>query len=364
MNQLRWGLLSTASIARKNWRGLALAENARLVAVASRETAKAQKFIDECSAQTPMDEPVVAIGSYSDLLARDDIDAVYIPLPTGLRKEWIIKALQAGKHVLSEKPVAMTMPDMKHIADEAKKAGVQFMDGVMFAHSNRYEKLLEFVLAENGIGTVRRISSSFTFLGGKEFQAANIRGYHDLEPLGCLGDLGWYCVRMSLGVKNWQTPSAVIGRTLHAYGRDTDDRVPSEFSGDLFFPDGTTANIFCSFLIEIQQWAHISGDKGNVFLDDFVLPFAGDSNLFKSSAATFDVNGCDASMQSNAQDHVTEEAAAGKPTAQETNMFRNFSNDVLRKNIQSRWLDQTIATQRVISALKQSSDAGSKLIEL
>ena len=83
----RWGILGSAGIAQKNWQSIRNAENAELVAVASRDVAKSQDFIDRCSAQIPHAVMPEAMGSYDDLLARDDVDAIYLPLPTGLRSE-------------------------------------------------------------------------------------------------------------------------------------------------------------------------------------------------------------------------------------------------------------------------------------
>ncbi|MFM7604302.1 MAG: Gfo/Idh/MocA family protein, partial [Prosthecobacter sp.] len=125
----RWGILGAAFIARKNWQAIREAGNAMLVAVASRDLNRAQAFIDECQAQVP--HPIVpqAMDSYEALLARRDIDAVYIPLPTGIRKEWVIHAAQAGKHVLVEKPVGCELNDVAEMVAACEKHGVQFMDG-------------------------------------------------------------------------------------------------------------------------------------------------------------------------------------------------------------------------------------------
>ena len=92
----------------KNWHSIAVSGNAQVVAVASRSQEKAQAFIDACQASVPVAHTVDAVGSYDDLLARDDIDAVYVPLPTGIRKEWVVKAANAGKHVVVEKPLEIT----------------------------------------------------------------------------------------------------------------------------------------------------------------------------------------------------------------------------------------------------------------
>src|ERR1044071_5151799 len=92
---IRWGILSAANIARKNWKAIRNSGNGAVVAVASRDLARAQKFIDECQAHTPMGNNVQAFASYDELLASKDIDAVYIPLPTGVRKQWVLRAAAA-----------------------------------------------------------------------------------------------------------------------------------------------------------------------------------------------------------------------------------------------------------------------------
>ena len=126
--------ISAASIARKNWQSIRDAGNARLVAVASRDQAKAQAFIDACQTQVPHPTKPEALGSYEALLARPDIDAVYVPLPTGLKKEWVIRAARAGKHVLVEKPVGCVGADVAEMIAACAQHDVQFMDGVMFMH--------------------------------------------------------------------------------------------------------------------------------------------------------------------------------------------------------------------------------------
>src|SRR5438067_858547 len=108
---------------------------------------------------------------------------------------------------------------------------VQFMDGVMFMHSARLPKLREVLARE--IGQVRRITSAFSFVGNEEFFANNIRTSQALEPFGCLGDLGWYCIRLALWVMNDQLPERVSGRVLQSAGKKS-GAVPAEFSGELF----------------------------------------------------------------------------------------------------------------------------------
>ncbi|MDA0285010.1 MAG: Gfo/Idh/MocA family oxidoreductase, partial [Planctomycetota bacterium] len=111
----RWGILGTAGISRKNWHSIRNSENATLVAVASRSSERAQQYIDECQRDVSQLPVPRAVGSYEELLTADDIDAVYVPLPTGIRAEWVIRAAEAGKHVLCEKPCGLDAAEVQRI---------------------------------------------------------------------------------------------------------------------------------------------------------------------------------------------------------------------------------------------------------
>ena len=188
----RWGILGAATIARKNWQAIRRSGNGVVRAVASRDAARAQQWIDENQADHPFPEPPVAVVGYDTLIARDDIDAVYVPLPTGVRKEWVIAAARAGKHVLCEKPCGPRADDVEDMIAACREAGVQFMDGVMFMHSDRLPALRQVLDDGEAVGTIKRIASQFSFLAPDDFLAGgNIRVNADLEPLGSLGDLGW-----------------------------------------------------------------------------------------------------------------------------------------------------------------------------
>lgn len=267
--KIRWGILGTANIAHKNWQAIRLSGNSTVTGVASRELERSRKFIAECQAQVPMECEPETFGSYEELLASDEIDAVYLPLPTGLRKEWVLRAAAAGKHVLSEKPCAVSVADLREMIDACKQHRVQFMDGVMFMHSQRLPRLREILDDGQSVGEVRRITSAFSFLGSGDFLMSNIRGNAQLEPNGSLGDLGWYCIRFALWVMNWEMPEEVTGRILSRQGA-----VPTEFSGELFFKSGVSASFYCSFITENQEWAIVSGTRGYLEVRDFVLPFA------------------------------------------------------------------------------------------
>ena len=355
----RWGILGTANIARKNWKAIRLADNATLTAVASRGAARAKQFIDECQGQVPFTQSPAACGGYEDLLRRTDVDAVYIPLPTGIRREWVVKAAEAGKHVLCEKPCGASAADLRVMLDACRKSKVQFMDGVMFMHSARLPLLRKVIDDGESLGKLRRIATQFSFKGSDEFLKSNIRVNQELEPLGALGDLGWYNIRFSLWVMNYQLPERASGRILAEH-----NRVPTEFSAELFFPMGVSASFYCAFNSENQEWAHLSGTNGSVSLADFVLPFYGAEAAIAVSQPVFTVRGCEFHMEEHTRRLVVREYSEGAPGAQEVNMIRNFSELVIAKKVDPSWGEIAMKTQVVLDACLQSAREGGKLLEV
>jgi predicted dehydrogenase len=357
----RWGILGTANIARKNWRAIHNAGNATLSAVASRDVAKARQFIAECQRDVPFSSAPAACGGYDELLKRSDVDAVYIPLPTGIRREWVVKAAQAGKHVLCEKPCGTNSADVRAMLDACRASRVQFMDGVMFMHSARLPLLRKVLDDGESVGVLRRIASHFCFQATGDFMAKNIRVSHDLEPLGTLGDLGWYNLRFSLWVMKYQMPERASGRILHEQGSGKKP-VPVEFSGELFFGGGVSASFYCSFRTENQQWADISGTKGSIALDDFVLPFYGAEAAFEVNQPFFRASGCFFHMESHPRRYAVREYSEGAPGAQEVNMIRNFSALATSGKLDPTWGDTALQTQTVLDACLQSAEGGGKLV--
>ncbi len=355
----RWGILGTAHIARKNWKAIRNAGNSSLVAVASRERERARRFIAECQADVPLTPQPAACGSYRELLDRDDIDAVYVPLPTGIRKEWVIQAAQAGKHVLCEKPCAVCAADLRAMLDACRQNRVQFMDGVMFMHSRRLALLRQTLDDGHTIGSIRRIASQFSFLAPDDFLATNIRASNVLEPLGCLGDLGWYTIRFSLWVMNEQLPQRVVGRVLVEHNAGAGPAVPMEFSGEMFFAGGATASFYCSFRTGDQQWANVSGTHGYLHVPDFVVPFYGNEVSFETNAPVFRVQNCDFNMESHPRRFAVDEHSSGTANAQEAHMIRTFADIVTSGQLQPRWGEQALATQQVLDALLRSARQGS-----
>jgi predicted dehydrogenase len=346
----RWGILGAANIAKKNWHAIHNSGNGTLVAVASRNAERGAAWVRENQSLVAF-EPAPRVCSYEELLSSRDIDAVYIPLPTGIRKEWVIKAASAGKHVLCEKPCATNAADLAEMIEACHQHNVQFMDGVMFMHSARLPKLRSILDDGESIGTIRRIASHFSFNAPEEFHQANIRVSSELEPLGALGDLGWYTIRFALWAMNYEMPERVSGRMLQANAAG----VPLQFSGELFFPSGVSASFYNSFVTENQQWASVSGNKGYATLRDFVLPFFGSEAAFEVTRSHFEVNGLHFNMESRTQRIAANEYSNNMPNSQETNLLRNFAALVLAGKPDPQWAEIALRTQQVMDACLRSA---------
>jgi predicted dehydrogenase len=356
----RWGILGAANIARKNWQAIRDAGNASLVAVASRDLGRAQAFVGECQVDAPHPHQPLAIEGYEALLARPDIDAVYIPLPTGVRTEWAVRAAEAGKHVLAEKPAGCSAAEVRKIITACARNRVQYMDGVMFMHSRRLQRLRTVLDDGASVGSIRHIASQFSYAGDDDFFATVARTHGVLEPLGCLGDLGWYCIRLPLWALGEQLPLQVTGRICSATPAASGNAaVPLEFSGELFFAGGVSASFHCSFTAHNAQWAMISGSRGLLQLTDFVIPFAGSHTRFGVDQSEFELKNCQFNMREKRFQEQIEEPANNAPGSQEAALFRDFSECVLTGRIDPRWPEMTLNTQRVLDACLWSARHGS-----
>lgn len=349
----RWGILGTAEIARKNWKAICNSGNGIVAAVASRTIDRSERFIAECQKEAPYEQLPRALASYQALIEAKDVDGVYIPLPTGLRKEWVIRAANAGKHVICEKPCGVVSADVREMIDACRRNKVQFMDGVMFVHSHRLDQVRSVLEKGDAIGRMRRITSAFSFCAPKGFMTTNIRAQRSLEPQGCLGDLGWYCVRFALWAMNWAMPTEVRGRLLAQ--SEGEAGVPTEFSSELLFEHGVSAEFYCSFITGHQQWAMISGTAGYLRVADFVLPYFGSRLGFEVQNAVYSVRGCEFNMEPHETLHWTDEYSNSHPNAQESNLFRNFVRQVESGALNEQWPESAYKTQRVIDACLESA---------
>lgn len=350
MKQLRFGILGAANIARKNWESIFNSGNARVTAVASRDAERTRRFIKELQAKAAFDPVPAALGNYEELLASPEVDAVYVPLPTGLRKEWVLRAAAAGKHVLCEKPCGLSVADVQEMTKACAQNRVQFMDGVMFMHNPRLDRIRRVLDDGKSIGQIKRITSNFSFHLAKNRYDTNVRVNSRLEPAGCLGDLGWYCIRFALWAMRWQLPREVTGRILSQRGAvDSPSPVPADFSAELIFDDDTSAGFYCSFIAGYQNWVHISGNKGCLRVADFVHPL---SDL----EPAFEVNAQMVQVKSSRNKGANAAAAS-----QQSTMIRNFAKQVFSGKLNQEWPESALKTQAVMNACLEAARKGGKV---
>jgi predicted dehydrogenase len=246
---VKWGIVSTADINRKVIPGAHASDKVDLVAVASREEARAEAYAREWGIPR-------AYGSYEDLLADAEIEAVYISLPNTLHVEWSIKALEAGKHVLCEKPFTRHPEEADEAFDVAEREGRLLSEAFMYRHNPQTAKLVELV-RDGAIGELRLIRSAFSY---GLYDAANIRLRTDVEG-GALMDVGCYNVSGSrlLGGE----PERVWGEAW--YGPSGTDWI---FAGTLRFPENVIATFDCGTALPERDELEAIGSEGSLFLDD------------------------------------------------------------------------------------------------
>jgi len=359
MNKLRWGILGAARIARKNWKAIRHSGNSVVTGVASRDRDRARSFVEECQRFEPFERTPEVFDNYEKLILSPNVDAVYIPLPTALRRDWVIRAAKAGKHVLSEKPCGVSVTELEDMLAACRKYRVQFMDGVMFMHNRRLEQLRQVLDDHTSVGPLQRITAHFSFLGAEGFFKENIRADGALEPLGCLGDLGWYGIRLALWAMKWEMPVEVSGRILsQAADSLSGIPVPTAFSGELVFAHGVSADFHCSFLAEHHQWANLTGTKGYVRVPDFVLPFSGSGLAFEVNQIKSSIEGCDWRLEHGVRAFAFAESGGNPATTQEANMFRNFSKQVLSRHLNEDWPRAALLTQKVVIACQEAASSG------
>ena len=351
MKNLRIGFLSTAGIGRKNWKAIFNSGSCVISAVASRDAQKSTEFISDCQREFSFAETPRALGSYDELLMSPEVDAVYVPLPTGLRKDLVVRAAQNGKHILCEKPCASSLAELDAMLAACQKHSVQFLDGVMFMHNPRLPKIREVLADGKSLGRLQRMSSGFSFYSGDDFFQKNIRVDAALEPAGCLGDLGWYSIRFFLWTLNWQLPHTVSAKIL----AQSASGVPTEFSAELFFDDGVSAEFYSSFLTAKQQWVAVGGRNGWLRLPDFVHPRNG-------YEPAFELNGVEVSVPSDVKcPSDADPGSFGHPTAQDTRMWRNFANQIFSGKLNDDWPNWARQTQKVLDACHQAALRGTSL---
>ena len=280
MGVVTFGFLSTARI---NDHLLAAARASDLVdvlAVASRDHARADAYVREHSIER-------AYGSYDDLLADPDVEAVYVSLPNALHVEWSIRALEAGKHVLCEKPFTRRPEDVERAFDAAKRAGRFLMEAFMFRHHPQTMRVKQLV-DEGAIGELRAMRGAFSFDLLAERDAEDVRLNADLDG-GALMDVGCYCVsgaRLLAG-----EPERVWGEQVPA-----PSGVDMSFYGTLRFPGDVVAQFHCSLALPFRQELELLGAEGSLLVEaPWRVDLGGDVFLRRASAVEeIDVEEADA----------------------------------------------------------------------
>jgi predicted dehydrogenase len=246
---VKWGIVSTADINRKVIPGAHASDKVELIAVASRDQARADAYAREW-------EIPRGYGSYEALLDDPDVEAVYISLPNTLHVEWSIKALEAGKHVLCEKPFTRHPEEVGAAFDVAERTGRLLSEAFMYRHNPQTKKLVQLV-ADGAIGELRLARSTFSY---SLYDEDNIRLRTDVEG-GALMDVGCYCVSGSRLLAG--EPVAVDGNAW--YGPTGTDWV---FGGILRFPNDVLATFDCGTAMPNRDELEAVGSEGSIFLDD------------------------------------------------------------------------------------------------
>jgi predicted dehydrogenase len=249
-----WGFLSTAQINDAMLAGARLSARVHVAAVASRDQGRADAYARERGIER-------AYGSYEALLADPEVEAVYVSLPNGLHVDWSIRALEAGKHVLCEKPLDRRPERVEEAYDAAERADRFLMEGFLFRHHPQTKRLRELV-EEGAIGELRLIRLAFSF---SVTELSDVRMRPDLDG-GALMDVGCYCVSMArllAGEPESATAQAIVGST----------GVDVRFVGTLAFPGDVLAHFDLAFDLPYRSVLEVVGSDGVLHAPDpFLIP--------------------------------------------------------------------------------------------
>ena len=246
-DRLAWGILGTGNIARQFAAGVNASRRGRLAAVGSRSSEKARDFGQAHHIAT-------AHGSYQALLDDPAVTAVYNSLPNNLHHEWTIKALRAGKHVLCEKPFAVSLEQAQEMFDVAAKQGKVLMEAFMY-RTHPLTHAVQQSVASGAIGEVRLIRTSFCFKVSK--WQGNIRFDPKLAG-GVIMDVGCYCVNFSRLFAGAEPSQIHVVHHRHETGID------DMAAGTLVFPNGVIASFSCGMSLHADNTASICGSEGYV----------------------------------------------------------------------------------------------------
>jgi predicted dehydrogenase len=271
-------------------------------------------------------------GSYEELIADPEIDAIYIPLPNGLHSVWSLKCAEGGKHVLCEKPLANDATEAQLMANAFKKRGLLLAEAFMYRFQPQTETVKRMIDA-GAVGTAHFVQASFSFSIDSE---SDVRLNKDLVG-GALMDVGCYCVdvtRYMLGEEPLDVKAmAEIG---------TQSGVDEKLVGLMRFPSGALAHFDCSLRTHFTQTYEIRGTHGRILLEKAYVPFRPDPEAdviiryWKSTPGT--------------EDHQYEEITVEKPN-QYTLMIEEFADSILQGRAPRFPIEDSIAQMRAIDRL-------------
>lgn len=244
---LRWGILGTGNIAGQFAQGVAGASRSVVGAVASRRP-------DTAAAFAAAHGVPVAHNSYQALLDDPAVQAVYISLPNTMHHEWTLRALAAGKHVLCEKPLAVTVHQAREMFDAADRAGRVLVEAFMYRCHPQTPAVLDLIRS-GAIGAVRLIRTSFCY------HTRKIEGNIRFDPAlagGCLMDVGCYCLDFARLVAGAEPLAMHASAHLHPRGID------ALTVGSLAFPNGVLATFACGMIAQADNTATICGEEGYI----------------------------------------------------------------------------------------------------
>ncbi|WCJ36460.1 NAD(P)-binding Rossmann-fold superfamily protein [Euphorbia peplus] len=351
-NPIHFGIMGCAKIAKKVARAINLAPNSTLNAIASRSKEKAKLFASE----NELDESVKLYGSYEELIEDESIDVIYMPLPTSLHVQWAVLAAQNKKHLMLEKPPALNVQELDQILEACESNDVQFMDGTMWLHHPRTFKIKDILSHPKLISTLEFIHSTCTMPTSPEFLANDIRVKPDMDGLGALGDLGWYCIGAILWSKNYKLPTSVTA--LPHVSKNASGVILSCSASFHYDSDKTNAIFHCSFFSYSSMDLQLVGSNGSIHVTDLFIPLQEDSALFDF---TYLAKFVDLHIGWNVK---PENIVVGNELPQEVLMVQELAGIVqgIKSSgacgLNKKWPEISRKTQLVLDAVKKSIDLG------
>lgn len=392
---VRFAIMGTGRITRRLIADIQSTPGATVTAIASRSAERARWQADNFGIPH-------AVAGYDGLLNRDDVDAIYIALPPALHCQWTVAACGAGKHVLCEKPLAVSAGEVQQMLDAATTANVRLLDAAAWLHHDRTNQFRQWLTPDElpprtdaldcevpeeetfapfRMGTLRHVSASVSFRS--PFQDGDHRLDAGLGG-GCLLDLGWYAaglIRFAAG----RLPVSVYADGIHHGG------IVQRVSATMRFTDDLTATLSCGFDTATRKWCEIAGEDSSIVCDDFTRPWpdkparswvheaSGKVHSFTAQASPTQSSPTQSSPN---QPKPAAESTAGQSSGdpqigatgtepatplchQERQMIQEFIRRIRmgRTDLSERdsW-DQAMQTQQILDALAKSIAAGEPVV--